>query len=74
MEEQLREVAIEFEQKYKAAEDARGRRNQLVRAAWKAGLSQQQITRATGLTSGRISQIVAAKPSLAGSKGARSGS
>ena len=58
--EQLREAEQKFKADYRAAERSRARRNELVRKALKEGWTHQQVSDATGLSRGRISQIAAA--------------
>lgn len=55
--DQLRKAEADFKAKYKASERSRQRRNEVVRSALAEGWTHQQISDATGLTRGRISQI-----------------
>jgi uncharacterized protein YerC len=54
---QLRTAEAAFKKAETARERAREKRNQVVRAALEAGWTHQQISDATGLSRGRISQI-----------------
>lgn len=63
--DQLRKAEAEFRKDYQAAERSRERRNELVREAFHGGLSLQEISDATGLTRGRISQIAGGKSAKA---------
>jgi uncharacterized protein YerC len=56
-EQHLRAAEAAFRKADTEREGARARRNQLVRAALKDGWTHQQISDATGLSRGRISQI-----------------
>lgn len=56
--DELRSAEQKFRADFAAAEQSRARRNELVMAARRAGWSYQRIADATGLTRGRLSQIV----------------
>lgn len=63
--DELRKAEDAFKADYKTAEKSRARRNELVRAALRAGWTHQQISDATGLSRGRISQIARGAEQLA---------
>lgn len=56
--DQLREAQAAFEQAQAAAEEARGERNRVLREALATGWTQEEISATTGLTQGRVSQII----------------
>jgi DNA-directed RNA polymerase specialized sigma24 family protein len=57
-EEQLRKAEEKFKRDYAAAERSREKRNALVLSALEAGWTHQRVSDVTGLSRGRISQIV----------------
>lgn len=60
--DQLRRAEARFKADYATSERSRERRNEVVRAALKHGWTHQQVSDATGLSRGRISQIIRGNP------------